>query len=126
MVAAMRDERLPTIEDTLPTLLEAAGAALEAAGHPMASYRPPQLSGPHPTLGGCTPGWVAAVIPGAWVVVAFRPAGLMSDEDRAATQLNELQRYADHVFIAPVWQTMWNRRTWGFPALLVRRAERDE
>lgn len=108
-----------------PTLQEQVGAALEAAGRGMASYRPPNLTGRYPTLGGCYPGWVAALIPGEWVLVAYRPAGLMTDADRYATQLAELQGYADQIFTAPTWITMWNRRALGFPALLVRKAAPD-
>jgi hypothetical protein len=49
----------------------------------------------------------------------------MTDADRYATQLAELQGYADQIFTAPTWITMWNRRALGFPALLVRKAAPD-
>jgi len=121
----MLDDALPTRDETVPTLLEQVGAALKAANKEMASYRSPNLTTRPAFLGGCYPGWVAAQLLGGWVIVAVRPAGLMSDEDRYATQLGELQGYVETIFTEPIWQTMWERRALGFPALLVRKAAPD-
>ena len=105
-----------------PTPQEAVGAALVASGAPMASYQPPNLRARPPHLGGCAPGWIVDTVPGGWVLVAYRPAGLMSAADSYAVQAAELDKYQRVVFPAPAWETMRSRRE-GIPALLVRRAE---
>lgn len=105
-----------------PTLREAVGAALVAAGQPMASYQPPRLRARPPFLGGCYPGWIVDDIPGGFVLVAYRPAGVLSAEDSYAVQAAELDKYSREVFTAPAWETLWSRRE-GIPALLVRRAQ---
>jgi hypothetical protein len=106
-----------------PTPLEAVGAALERAGQRMASYQPPRLDPREPHLGGCTPGWIARDVPGGWIVVAYRPGGLMTADESYAAQKGQLQMYQDDVFTAPAFETMWNRRNWiGVAALLVRPA----
>lgn len=104
-----------------PTPREAVGAALYAAGHEQASYQPPNLRARPPHLGGCFPGWIAEPVPGGWVLVAFRPAGVLSAADSYAVQAATLDKYARDVFTAPAWETMWSRRE-GIPALLVRKA----
>jgi hypothetical protein len=104
-----------------PTPREAVGAALYAAGHEQASYQPPRIQVRPPFLGSCTPGWVAENVPGGWVVLAYRPAGILSAADSYAVQAERLEQYRRDVFSAPVWETMYSRRE-GIPALLVRPA----
>jgi hypothetical protein len=107
-----------------PTPQEQVGAALLAAGYPMAAYQPPRLDNKDPSLGGCTPGWIARQISDGWVLVAYRPAGILTPEQSYAVQLTQLERYAATVFPAPAWTTMFNRRNWpGVAALLVRKIE---
>jgi hypothetical protein len=107
-----------------PTPLEAVGAILYAAGHEQASYQPPRLEGPEPHLGGCSPGWIARDVPGGWILLAYRPAGVLTAEESYAVQRAQLEQYQRDIFTAPGWDTLWNRRNWpGVAALLVRRAE---